>query len=57
MCRSFGGLLSVIVVGVISVASGGRVVFVELPGTVGTVEFMAFAGHSSKGNSHQQQGE
>jgi hypothetical protein len=39
------------------VTVGGRVVFVELPCAVGTVKFVAFAGNTGKGNSHQQQGE
>ncbi len=57
MRRSFGGFLSVIVASVIGVASAGCVVLVELPSAVGTVEFMAFTGHTGKRGRHQQQRE
>lgn len=36
---------------------GGTVMFVQLPGTVGAVEFVALAGKGEQGNSQQQDGE
>ncbi len=54
---SVGLFLGVVGADVAFVTAGRHVVFVELPSAIGTVEFMAFAGHSGKGNRHQQQGE
>lgn len=35
----------------------GRVVFVELLGAIRTLEFMAFAGNTGKGDGQNEQGE
>lgn len=41
--------------GVVVVA--GTVVFVKLPGAVGAIEFMAFAGNTGEGEGGEEQGE
>lgn len=40
----------------IALGSVGVVLFVELPGAMGTIEFMALAGNTSHRNNQNQQG-
>ncbi|MES2439762.1 MAG: hypothetical protein V4584_11870 [Verrucomicrobiota bacterium] len=54
MGRSFG--MGVMSGGMLSMGSGA-VVFVQLLGAIGALEFMALAGHSEQGNGHKKDGE
>ena len=54
MRRGFGVFRVAVGSTVVVVAAGGSVVFLEFPGFG---EIVAFAVHTGKGDSHQQQGE